>query len=128
MAEPPLMAMACFAENGQGVAIFSPTATQPWNFGPPQELVLPVRDLVTRASETWGDGAAWRSTAIANAPHEATLLQLDSAKARTRLGWEPKLSIAETVTSIVEWHKQVARGGDARAITEQQIVRFMEGA
>lgn len=101
---------------------------EPWNFGPPQELVLPVRDLVTRASETWSDGAAWRSTAIANAPHEATLLQLDSVKARTRLGWEPKLSIAETVTSIVEWHKHVARGGDARAITEQQIVRFMEGA
>lgn len=101
---------------------------EPWNFGPPQELVLPVRDLVTRASETWGDGAAWRSTAIANAPHEATLLQLDSVKARTRLAWQPKLSIAETVTSIVDWHKQVARGGDARAITEQQIVRFMEGA
>ena len=33
-ADPPLKAMACFAANGQGVAIFSPTATQPWNFGP----------------------------------------------------------------------------------------------
>lgn len=33
-AEPPLNAMACFAANGQGVAVFSPTATQPWNFGP----------------------------------------------------------------------------------------------
>ena len=31
---PPLNVMACFAPNGQGVAIFSPTATQPWNFGP----------------------------------------------------------------------------------------------
>lgn len=33
-ANPPLKAMACLAANGQGVAIFSPTATQPWNFGP----------------------------------------------------------------------------------------------
>lgn len=33
-ARPPLQAMACFAANGQGVAIFSPSATQPWNFGP----------------------------------------------------------------------------------------------
>lgn len=32
--DPPLKAMACFNANGQGVAIFSPTATQPWNFGP----------------------------------------------------------------------------------------------
>ncbi len=33
-AEPPLKAMACFAANGQGVAVFSPTATRAWNFGP----------------------------------------------------------------------------------------------
>jgi len=33
-AEPPRKAMACFAAGGQGIAVFSPTATQPWNFGP----------------------------------------------------------------------------------------------
>ena len=31
---PPRNAMACFAPNGQGVGIFSPAATQTWNFGP----------------------------------------------------------------------------------------------
>ena len=31
---PPRHAMALFAANGQGVAVFSPGATQPWNFGP----------------------------------------------------------------------------------------------
>jgi hypothetical protein len=33
-AQPPLNAMACFATNGQGVAVFSPAATRHWNFGP----------------------------------------------------------------------------------------------
>jgi len=33
-AHPPLNAMACFAPNGQGVAVFSPAATRHWNFGP----------------------------------------------------------------------------------------------
>jgi hypothetical protein len=33
-ASPPRRAMACFAMNGQGVAVFSPGATEPWNFGP----------------------------------------------------------------------------------------------
>jgi len=33
-AQPPLNAMACFARNGQGVAVFSPGATRHWNFGP----------------------------------------------------------------------------------------------
>jgi hypothetical protein len=32
--KPPLNAMAVFESGGQGVAIFSPTATQNWNFGP----------------------------------------------------------------------------------------------
>jgi hypothetical protein len=31
---PPRNAMALFAPGGQGVAVFSPAATQPWNFGP----------------------------------------------------------------------------------------------
>jgi len=33
-AEPPLQAMACFEPGGQGIAVYSPAATQPWNFGP----------------------------------------------------------------------------------------------
>jgi hypothetical protein len=31
---PPQNAMACFTADGQGVAVFSPAATEPWNFGP----------------------------------------------------------------------------------------------
>lgn len=33
-AQPPLAAMACFNEQGQGVAVFSPAAKSDWNFGP----------------------------------------------------------------------------------------------
>ena len=32
--QPPLNIMAMFEPGGQGVAVFSPAATQPWNFGP----------------------------------------------------------------------------------------------
>lgn len=34
---PPLDIMACFNDAGQGVAIFSPAATEHWNFGPHQK-------------------------------------------------------------------------------------------
>ena len=33
-ADPPRKALACFDATGQGVAVFSPSATHPWNFGP----------------------------------------------------------------------------------------------
>ncbi|MGJ8724388.1 MAG: hypothetical protein ACSHYB_07515 [Roseibacillus sp.] len=36
-AHPPRLAMACFEPNGQGIAIFSPTAGPTWNFGPHSE-------------------------------------------------------------------------------------------
>ncbi|MEQ8839069.1 MAG: hypothetical protein RID07_19845, partial [Lacipirellulaceae bacterium] len=31
---PPRKSMACFDAAGHGVAIFSPSSTEPWNFGP----------------------------------------------------------------------------------------------
>ena len=33
-AKPPENAMACFSADGQGIAVFSPCATEAWNFGP----------------------------------------------------------------------------------------------
>jgi hypothetical protein len=36
-AEPPLKAMACFNLQGQGIAIYSPTSGDRWNFGPHTE-------------------------------------------------------------------------------------------
>lgn len=33
-AEPPLNIMACFADDGQGIAVFSPASDKHWNFGP----------------------------------------------------------------------------------------------
>jgi hypothetical protein len=32
--KPPLLAMACFNKDGQGVGIYSPTSGETWNFGP----------------------------------------------------------------------------------------------
>ena len=33
-AAPPRKAIACFEKGGEGIAVFSPTATEHWNFGP----------------------------------------------------------------------------------------------
>jgi CDP-glucose 4,6-dehydratase len=97
---------------------------EPWNFGPPEQLVQPVSELATKLAAYWGDGASWTSTAQVNAPHEARMLQLDASKARSRLGWKPLLSLETSLEWIVEWHKAVSRGEDARALTEHQIARY----
>ena len=99
-----------------------------WNFGPSDELVLPVGELATKLAAAWGGGAAWVGAGEPGAPHEARLLRLDASRARGRLGWRPALSIDATLAWIVEWHQAVGRGDDARAVTLAQLARYAAGA
>ncbi len=99
---------------------------QAWNFGPPDDLVLPVRDLADKLVAAWGEGAAWQTPGAPSGPHEATLLKLDASKAREKLGWKPLLTIDQSLAWIVEWHQHVGRGGDARAITSEQLARYAQ--
>ena len=50
--------------------------------------------------------------------------KLDCSKAKSLLGWAPKLDLAATLEWIVEWYQGFERNEDMRALTEQQIVRF----
>ena len=99
-----------------------------WNFGPSDELVLPVGELATKLAAAWGGGAAWVGVGEPGAPHEARLLRLDASRARGRLGWRPALSLDATLAWIVEWHQAVGRGDDARAVTLAQLARYAAGA
>jgi CDP-glucose 4,6-dehydratase len=101
-----------------------PALGEPWNFGPRDDQVVPVGDLMTRLAASWGDGARWHTVAQASAPHEARLLRLDVSKAREQLAWRPVLALATALDWIVEWHRAVGRGGSAREITMQQIARY----
>src|SRR5262249_51407053 len=54
----------------------SPEFATAFNFGPPPDHFLPVRQIVEQVTSAWGDGAAWNDCSDANAPHEAGLLML----------------------------------------------------
>jgi CDP-glucose 4,6-dehydratase len=73
--------------------------------------------------QAWG-GGEWIKPDGAQ-PHEATLLRLDCTKARTELGWRPRFRLADALDKVVEWHKGVAEGGDARAISLAQIEDYI---
>ena len=91
-----------------------------WNFGPSDDDARPVEWIVERMLAAWGSNLGWTRPGGPQ-PHEAVLLRLDCSKARAELGWQPRLRLAEALTSLVEWHQAVAAGGDARAITLAQI-------
>ena len=95
-----------------------------WNFGPSDDDTRPVSWIANRMLAAWGNASGWERPSAAQ-PHEAVLLRLDSSKARSELGWKPRLDLNEALTKIVDWHKDVARGGDARAISLRQIDDYM---
>ncbi|MCE1236226.1 MAG: CDP-glucose 4,6-dehydratase [Hyphomicrobiales bacterium] len=92
-----------------------------WNFGPPPEAVRSVREIADAMAALWGEGRTWRDASRADAPHEATLLQLDSAKARTRLGWTSRWRFDEALAATVDWYRALDAGASARALCEAQI-------
>lgn len=97
-------------------------AASAWNFGPSPQDARPVSWIVDRMIARWGSG----SYAIDHnaKPHEAELLKLDCSKAHAQLGWRPAFDLSQTIEWIIDWHKALHDGGDALALTRQQITEY----
>ena len=93
-----------------------------WNFGPSEDDAKPVAWIADRMLDMWGaDG--WDRPKGAQ-PHEATLLKLDCSKARAALGWRPHFSLEKALEKVVEWHKGVAAGENARELSFRQLAEY----
>ena len=90
-----------------------------WNFGPSDEGLRSVSEVVEGLIREWGKGR-WRQDEGAH-PHEANLLKLDCAKSRTRLGWKPRWDFEETLRSIAAWYKVYGSQGDLRRVSLDQV-------
>lgn len=100
-----------------------------WNFGPYARDAAPVGDVVQLATACWGDGASSNIATWAEAPHEATLLILDSTRAISRLGWVPALGLRDAVQMTMDWYR--ASGSDdfdAAAAMQQDIDQYRDAA
>ena len=78
------------------------------------------------------DGEAKRpggldADAFCSEPGDAGLLRLDSTKARSELGWQPRWSLTQAVAETTRWYRAWHQGGDMRAFTARQIAAYSEG-
>jgi CDP-glucose 4,6-dehydratase len=97
-----------------------------WNFSPPDHEARPVAWIASRVVAQWGNDATWFSASGTDGPHESATLKVDAAQARARLGWAPRLRIDEALDWTVEWHRRLAAGEPALALTDRQIARYGE--
>ncbi len=96
-----------------------------WNFGPSEEGVRSVAWVADKLIQAFGSKSHWE-TDQAEHPHEARVLKLDSSKARTQLGWIPKVSLECALISLVDWYKAFKAGEDMQQVTLQEILKNQE--
>jgi CDP-glucose 4,6-dehydratase len=95
-----------------------------WNFGPGDDGVMDVENVVKAVIEAWGSG----HYQIAHDAdyHEAHLLRLDISKARALLKWAPRLSTTAAIAKSVEIYKLFGPGNRGiKETVESQIDSFM---
>lgn len=95
-----------------------------WNFGPDIDGNRTVSDVLGHLNKQWAT-MRWHITKKPQ-PHEATLLYLDSAKARTVLGWKPVWNIEESINRTADWYRQWQE--DKNLISKIQLKQYIEAA
>lgn len=95
-----------------------------WNFGPEPEGNRTVSEVLGKLNAHWSS-LSWHLTDMPQ-PHETTLLYLDSAKARSKLGWQPVWDFETSLKKTAAWYRNWLEGG--AAITRQQLVEYLADA
>jgi CDP-glucose 4,6-dehydratase len=93
-----------------------------WNFGPKNDDVLTVEQLVKMAIRIYGSGQSV-SPHLTAQPHEALLLKLDITKAKQELNWHPKWQATEAIKQTMDWYKKAINTKPADLML-QQILQY----
>ncbi len=92
-----------------------------WNFGPDDRSNCSVAGILQVMKKHWPE-LAWFSSAAVQL-HEAGLLNLDSSKARIRLGWRPVWNLEETLAKTAAWYRQYLATGEI--LSQKQLEEYL---
>lgn len=137
--------------SGEPLVLRSPAAARPWqhvldclcgyftfvrgltvlqeppaalNFGPPADAPpLTVAELAEAVQSALGSGTTWKP-ANDTGPREMMLLEIDSTRARSVLGWQDQLAGVPCVQWLSDWYRALNAGRDMRQVTLDQIAGY----
>lgn len=94
-----------------------------WNFGPESESVSTVWEVATELIKNYGKGEL-KDSSDPNAMHEAKLLMLDITKAKTKLGWKPRMNMQQCMQLVADWYKRY-QTEDVYQLCVEEIEKFI---
>lgn len=94
-----------------------------WNFGPESESVSTVWEVATELIKNYGKGQL-KDSSDPNAVHEAKLLMLDITKAKTKLGWKPRMNMQQCIDLVADWYKRY-RSDNVYQLCVEEIEKFV---
>lgn len=109
---------------GQHLLAGNKAFAEAWNFGPEPEGNRTVAEVLGKLTAYWPT-LRWTITETPQF-HEATLLYLDSSKARTRLQWQPVWNFELALAKTAEWYRAWMDQG--QIITRQQLAAYVSDA
>jgi CDP-glucose 4,6-dehydratase len=99
-------------------------AAKPYNFGPASGEAATVQNVIELARQAYGSGRVTYATTH-EGPHEAGLLALETARARSALGVAPRWMLAEAVSRTMHWYRGQADGAPALELCRQDLAAFL---
>lgn len=96
-----------------------------YNVGPDANDEKTVEELTKIFLSAYSKEGFYEIDPPANAPHEAKLLLLDSAKVRAMLEWHPKLNAASAIYWTAEWYADKQHSPKEK--TMRQIEQYFAG-
>jgi CDP-glucose 4,6-dehydratase len=93
-----------------------------YNMGPHAHEAADVRTVIDMARHGYGRGET--AFGLLDGPHEAGLLTLETAKARTVLGVRPRWTLEQSVHRTMDWYRRWQEGADALALCRADIAAW----
>src|SRR3989338_5939712 len=92
--------------------------SEAWNFGPDTDNLKPVSWIIDQMSNYWGKSIKWQKSE--QNFHETNILSLNCLKAKSKLNWESKLNLNDSIKWTVDWFKAFSNNSNMRKFTEKQ--------
>lgn len=109
---------------GQHLLLGDKHCAEAWNFGPEPEGNRTVSEVLGKLNVHWAN-MRWHVTEKPQL-HEATLLYLDSAKARSKLHWRPVWNFDAALVKTADWYRAWLEEG--KVTSRQQLADYITAA